>query len=248
MDGPEGEGMISCAPGGVWMMRWSPRVEQTKQEKTIMKRLVRVRALFGFLRHQRHVLFDDAFQDALAAMYRDTGAGDEPHPPAMLCMALILQGYVGASDAEAVELCVMDLRWQMVLDCLGTADPPFSQGALQAFRQRLIDHGMDRVLLERTVELVRAGAVTDAEGKAISKAVRVAVDSRPLVGTGRVEDTINLLGHAARSIVRLVSKITDRSPEEICRAAGIPILLAPSVKAALDLDWSDPKQKAGAHA
>jgi len=60
------------------------------------------------LRLQRHVLFNDAFQDALAEMYRDTGAGDEPHPPAMLCMALILQGYVGASDAEAVELCLFE--------------------------------------------------------------------------------------------------------------------------------------------
>jgi hypothetical protein len=61
---------------------------------------------------------------------------------------------------------------------------------------------------------------------------------------GRVEDTINLLGHAARSIVRIVSKITEREPEEICRSAGIPLLLAPSIKAGLDIDWSAKKQKA----
>jgi hypothetical protein len=72
----------------------------------------------------------------------------------------------------------------------------------------------------------------------------VALDSRPLAGAGRVEDTINLLGHAARSIVQLVSKLTQREPEEICRKAGIPLLLAPSIKAGLDIDWSDPKQKA----
>jgi hypothetical protein len=29
-------------------------------------------------------------------------------------MAVILQGYLGVSDAEAVELTVVDLRWQMV--------------------------------------------------------------------------------------------------------------------------------------
>lgn len=45
---------------------------------------------------------------------------------------MLLQGYVGASDAEAVELSVMDWRWQMVLDCLDADEPPFSQGALQA--------------------------------------------------------------------------------------------------------------------
>jgi hypothetical protein len=228
------------------MERWSPPVELTKQEEMLMKRLKRVRALFGFLRQQRHVLFDDVFQDALAEMYRDTGAGDEPAPPAMLCMALLLQGYVGVSDAEAVECSVMDLRWQMVLGCLGMTMPAFSQGALQAFRERLIAHEMDRALLERTVALVRTGTFTEAERKALSKAIRIAVDSRPLAGAGRVEDTINLLGHAARSVVRIVSKITDRSEEDICRKAGAPLLLASSIKAGLDIDWSDAKQKATA--
>jgi hypothetical protein len=225
------------------MKRWRPRLDLTKQEKLLMKRLTRVRALFGFLRLNRHLLFDDAFQEKLEGTYRQTGAGDAPHPPAMLCMVLLLQGYVGASDAEAVELSVMDLRWQMVLDCLGADEPAFSQGALQAFRERMVEHELDRTLLERTGALVREGVASTAEGQAVSKALRVAIDSRPLAGAGRVEDTINLLGHAARSIVQVVSKIMDRSPYEICRAAGIPLLLAPSIKAGLDIDWSDPRQK-----
>jgi hypothetical protein len=225
------------------MNRWTPRVELTKQEQLIMKRLGRVRALFGFLRLNRDVLFDEGFQDQLEEMYRQTGAGDPPHPPAMMCMVLLLQGYVGASDAESVELAVMDLRWQMALDCLGVDEPPFSQGALQAFRERMVAHEMDRVLLERTVALVRDGVATKGEGQMLTKAVRVAIDSRPLLGAGRVEDTINLLGHAARSIVRLVSKILDRTPEDICRKAGAPLLLASSIKAGLDIDWSDPRQK-----
>jgi hypothetical protein len=228
------------------MDRWKPQVELSKKEQLIMKRLNRVRALFGFLRKSRHVLFDDAFQEQLESMYRQTGAGEPPHPPAMLCMVLLLQGYVGASDAEAVELTVMDRRWQMVLDCLDVDEPPFAQGALQTFRERMIEHAMDRVLLERTVALVREGVVTRGEGQQLSKAVRVAIDSRPLAGAGRVEDTLNLLGHAARNIVKLVSKLTDRAPEEICRKAGIPLLLAPSIKAGLDIDWSDPRQKATA--
>jgi hypothetical protein len=110
----------------------------------------------------------------------------------------------------------------------------------------MVAHEMDRALLERTVALVRGGVMSKAEGQALTKAVRVAIDSRPLVGAGRVEDTINLLGHAARSIVQLVSKILDRDAADICRKAGIPLLLAPSVKAGLDIDWSDAKQKATA--
>jgi hypothetical protein len=225
------------------MDRWKPAVAQTKKEQFIMKRLGRVRALFGFLREKRHLIFDDAFQDRLEDMYRQTGSGAKPHAPALLCMVTLLQGYVGASDAEAVELSVMDRRWQLVLDCMDTEEPPFSQGALQGFRERMIEHEMDRTLLERTAALVRDGVVTDAERQLLSKAVRVAIDSRPLVGAGRVEDTLNLLGHAARLIVTSVSKILDCEPEEICRKARIPLLLSPSIKAGLDLDWSDPRQK-----
>jgi hypothetical protein len=228
------------------MERWTPRVELTKKEQLIMKRLNRVRALFGFLRANRHLLFDDAFQQRLEDMYRQTGAGDPPVPPAMLCMVILLQGYVGASDAEAVELAVMDRRWQVVLDCLDVEEAPFAQGTLQAFRERMVEHEFDRVLLERTVALVRDGVATTTQGQQLSKAVRVAIDSRPLVGAGRVEDTINLLGHAARNIVAAVSKITGRAPEDVCRRAGIPLLLSPSIKAGLDIDWSDPRQKATA--
>ena len=209
-----------------------------------MKRLTRVRALFGFLRLQRHELFDEAFQEQLESMYRGTGAGEVPHPPALMCMAVLLQGYVGASDAEAVELTMVDLRWQLVLGCLGASAPPFSQGALQAFRERMVAHQMDRALLERTVALVRTGALTGQAGQAISTALRTAIDSRPLLGAGRVEDTINLLGHAARKIVSTVSQLTGWPAEAICKQARIPLLLGPSIKASLDVDWSDPKQKA----
>jgi len=42
--------------------------------------------------------------------------------------------------------------WQMVLDCLGAEEALFSQGALQAFRERMVAQDMGRVLLERTVQ------------------------------------------------------------------------------------------------
>ena len=95
------------------MQRWTPPVDLSPQEKMLMKRLTRVRALFGFLRQHRHELFDDAFQDQLEGMYRAMGAGEEAHPPALVCMVVLLQGYVGASDAEAVELSLVDLRLQL---------------------------------------------------------------------------------------------------------------------------------------
>ena len=89
------------------MDRWEPPVELTKQEQMIMKRLGRVRTLFGFLRLNRHKIFDDALQEQLESMYRQTGAGDEPHAPAMLCMVLLLQGYMVLPPALEEELAAI---------------------------------------------------------------------------------------------------------------------------------------------
>jgi len=226
------------------MKRWSPKQEATRQEQFILKRLEKKRKLFGFLRRHRHELFDDAFQTELESMYRDTGAGAEAVPPAQLAMAILLQGYLGLSDWDAVEAAVMDLRWQMVLGCLGQTEPPFSQGALQTFRERLIAHDMDRRLLERTVELAKG--TKEFDWKKLPKTLRVAIDSAPLEGAGRVEDTINLLAHAARKVVECAAGLLGWSTERVCREARAPLLDGPSIKAALDRDWSNPAEKASA--
>lgn len=223
------------------MKRWSPRRELSKKEEFLIKRLKRTRKLFAFLRLHRHEIFDEGFQAELEGMYRNTGAGEEPVPPALLCMVMILQGYLGTSDAEAVELSIVDARWQMVLGCLDAEDPPFSQGSLPAFRSRLIKADMDRRLLERTIDLART--TKDFDWKKLPKDLRMAVDSRPLDGAGRVEDTFNLLGHAARKIVDCVANIAEMARAEVCRQAGIPLLLHSSVKAGLDVNWSDPEEK-----
>lgn len=225
-------------------MRWKPSTTYTRQEQFLMKRLVRTRKLFGFLRAHRHELFDDAFEAELEAMYRVSGAGKEPVPPALLAMATLLQAYHGMSDAEAVEMTVVDLRWQLVLDHLGASDPAFSQDALSDFRARLIRHDMDRRLLERTVALAQSTKAFDA--KKLPKTLRVAIDSMPLEGAGRVEDTINLLAHAARKVIRAAAGVLDRKAEDVARAAGAPMLAESSIKKALDLEWSDAQQKAGA--
>jgi hypothetical protein len=224
--------------------RWTPPVAPTRQEQFILKRLGRVRKLLGFLRLHRHELFDDAFQDELAAMYRTTGAGKEARPPAMMAMAMLVQGYLGISDAEMIELTVLDLRVQMVLGCLGAEEPPFSQGALQEFRERVIAAEMDRRLLERTVALAKRTKAFDH--RKLPKTLRVAIDSSPLEGAGRVEDTFNLLAHAARNVVRCAAGLLGWNEDRVCRQAGIPLLLESSIKRALDIDWNDAVAKTDA--
>src|ERR1700675_2248695 len=111
--------------------RWTPPVAPTRQEQFLLKRLGRVRKLLGFLRLHRHELFDDAFQNELAAGYRTTGAGKEARPPAMMAMATLVRGCVGISGGERFGLGVVDWGVEVVGGFLAAEPPPFSQGALQ---------------------------------------------------------------------------------------------------------------------
>jgi transposase len=134
---------------------WQPPVALSHEETAIVRRIHRAK-LFVFLREQRHWLFAEAFQDELATtLYADKPKGHPPTPPAPLALATILQADSGVSDDEAIEATTMDRRWQLVLDCLECAEPPFSKATLVAVRQRLIAHDADRRLIERTLEVAQ---------------------------------------------------------------------------------------------
>ena len=49
---------------------WHPPVEPSSAEQAVLARIRRAK-LFVFLRHHRHALFTDAFQNELAALYKD---------------------------------------------------------------------------------------------------------------------------------------------------------------------------------
>ena len=161
---------------------WHPPVDLSTAEHAIIKRIRRAK-LFVFLRQHRHTLFSDPFQEALATLSKDQPQGHPPVPPAHLALATLLQAYAGVSDDEVIEATTMDRRWQLVLDGLDCDTPPFSKGTLVSFRHRLLAQEMDRRLLERTL------AVAAASGGFGVRQLRAALDSSPLWGAGRVEDT-----------------------------------------------------------
>jgi lambda repressor-like predicted transcriptional regulator len=216
---------------------WRPPAEPSPVEQAVIKAVRRAR-LFVFLRLHRHELFDEDFQAELAQAYVDSPKGQPPVPPARLALATILQAYAKVSDDEVIEATVMDRRWQLVLDCMGAEEPPFSKGTLVAFRRRLIEKNLDRRLIERTVELA---AATKGFG---ARALRAALDSSPLWGAGRVEDTLNLMGHALRKALGVIAVLQGRGQAAgttmLAQQAGTPQLAASSLKAALDRDWDDP--------
>jgi hypothetical protein len=213
---------------------WCPPVEPTVAEQAVMKAVRRAK-LFVFLRQYRHELFDEEFQRVLAGAYADRPKGQPPVPPARLALATIVQAYTGVSDDEVIEAAVMDRRWQLVLDCLDAGEPPFSKGTLVGFRARLIEHDLDRVLIGRTVALASR---TRGFGAA---ALRAALDSSPLWGAGRVEDSLSLMGHALRKALGVLAAGQGQAAGTVALAAqaGVPQLAAFSLKAALDADWDD---------
>ena len=216
---------------------WSPPIELTPEEQKIAARTRKTRKFFVFLRERRHELLDADFQHTLAKSYSPEPGGKAPVEAGLLALATLLQGYCHVGDRDAVELTVMDKRWQIVLDCLGAEQPPFSQGTLFHFRLRLIQHNLDKTLLERTV------ALAEKTGGFGARQLRAALDSTPLFGAGRVEDTLNLLGHALRKAVGVAAQELGTSAEAIVEGAGLVLVGHSSLKAALDLDWGEPSAR-----
>jgi hypothetical protein len=215
---------------------WQPPIDLSPTEQAIRKRIKRAK-LFVFLREHRHELFDEPFQRELAKLYQASRRGQPPIPPAQLALATILQAYTGASDDEVIEATTMDRRWQLVLDCLDADEPPFSKGTLIAFRTRLMETHMDRRLIERTIELAKETAGFGAGP------LRAALDSSPLWGASRVEDTYNLLGHALRKALGVIARQQGRGLAELATQANASLVGGSSLKAALDRDWDDPEAR-----
>lgn len=220
-------------------MKWDVPADLTRREQKVVARLRSGAKFFRFLREIRAELFDDAFEAELEAAY-DRPGGDKSHPPAMLAMVTLLQAYEQVSDHDAVEEATFDGRWQLVLGCLGADEAPFSQGVLSQFRSRMVEHDLDRKLLARTVQLAKA------TGKFGWQRLKFALDSSPLLGAGRVEDTWNLIGRALSTVVDCAAEAFKVPRERILSEAKLSLLSGPSIKAALDIDWDDPEQKAEA--
>lgn len=221
-------------------MLWTPPALFSPAEARLTKRLKKAGRFYLFLRTIRDRLFDLDTQHKLAGMYAETPHGVPPKPPAFVAMVLLLQAYAKVSDEEAIRRVFMDKAWQMVLGVLELDDDAFTlaQGTVFNVRERLLATGMDKVLLARTVTLARETGLFGARALA---GLRLAVDSTPLEGAGRVEDTLNLLGHALRHVVEAAARVMARDAAEVAREAGVSALDGPSVKAALDQDWNDPE-------
>lgn len=218
---------------------WDSAVEITAAEEKLLK-LCKKQKLWSFLRLQRHRILDPEVRAALWAMYASSGRG-APVPPERLALALVLQVAFHVADHEVPTLTAADRRWRMVLGLdLQGDETAFSQGTVFHFRERARQHGLMTMLLDKTVRLAR-------ETKGFShKRLRAMIDSSPLLGAGRVEDTFNLIGRAIAQLVSVAAAESGCKEVALVEQLKLTVVSSSSVKAALDVDWRLPDARSEA--
>ena len=146
----------------------------------------------------------------------------------LLAKMLLLSYRDGLSDRRAMEALRFDLRWKVALD-LPIDHPGFHPTSLVKFRARLLLHGKERVVFERSLEL--AGELGLLDG-----AVEQIVDSTPMLGRGAVQDTVTLVRAGVAQAVDAVAAV-DASAARGCARALAFDYARPREKPAAD--WRD---------
>src|SRR4051794_9830345 len=142
--------------------------------------------------HGHRIVRDEDF----AACY-SPGMGRPSIPPSQLARVLLLQFRTGASDEQAMECAAWDLRWKVALG-LAVDHQGWHPTSLVKFRARLLLHRLERVALERTLELAEALRMLDGPVEQI-------IDSTPMLGAAATQDTVRLVRHGGKKLLDAVA-------------------------------------------
>jgi len=141
-------------------------------------------------------------------------------PPSLLAKVLLLAYRDGLSDERAMDAVRFDLRFKVALD-LPVDHPGFHPTSLVRFRARLLLHGKERLVFERSLELA-------TELGLISGPAEQIIDSTPMLGAAAVKDTATLVRSAVRKLIDAV-RAADRDA-------------ADELSAGLRFDYSEPRR------
>jgi transposase len=174
-------------------------------------------SFYGLLaEHGERIVRDEDF----AACYSER-RGRPSIPPSTLAKILLLAYRCGLSDRQAMEAVRFDLRWKVALG-LPLDHEGFHPTSLVKFRARLLLHGKERVVFERSLQLAR-------ELGLIEEAVEQVVDSTPMLGAAATQDTVTLVRSGVRKLLDAVAG------EDAAAAAQLARNLA--------FDYARPRQK-----
>jgi transposase len=145
--------------------------------------------------HGDRIVRDEDFADCYSSSH-----GRPSIPPSLLAKVLLLAYRDGISDERAMDAVRFDLRWKVALD-LPIDHPGFHPTSLVRFRARLLLHGKERLVFERSLELA-------TELGLISGPAEQILDSTPMLGAAAVQDTATLVRSGVRKLLDAV-KATD---------------------------------------
>jgi transposase len=178
------------------------------------------RSIYALLaEHGERIVCDEDFAECYSA-----GTGRPSIPPSVLAKVLLLAYRDGLSDERAMEALRFDLRWKVALD-LPVDHRGFHPTSLVKFRARLLLHGKERVVFERSVALATELGLLDGDVEQI-------VDSTPMLGAAAIQDTVTLVRAGVRKLIDAVQSADVAAAREL--AAG------------LEFDYERPREKPAA--
>jgi len=142
-------------------------------------------------------------------------------PPSQLARVLLLQYRTGVSDEQAMECIAWDLRWKVALG-LAVDHGGWHPTSLTKFRARLLLHRLERVALERTLELAE-------ELGMLTGPVEQIIDSTPMLGAAATQDTVRLVRHGVRKLLDAVAAVDEPAAGQLDRG--------------LEFDYQHPAEK-----
>jgi transposase len=186
--------------------------------------LVAENSIYSLLaKHGDRIVRDEDFAECYSARW-----GRPSIAPSLLAKVLLLAYRNGLSDRRAMEALRFDLRWKVALD-LPIDHPGFHHTSLVKFRARLLLHGKERIVFERSLELASELGLLEGPLEQI-------VDSTPMLGAAAIQDTVTLVRAAVRKLIDAVGALDPRAARRLRKALAFDYA-RPREKPAVD--WQD---------
>src|SRR5918996_944940 len=128
-------------------------------------------------------------------------------PPSLLAKVLLLAYRDGLSDERAMDAVRFDLRFKVALD-LPVDHPGFHPSSLVRFRARLLLHGKERLVFERSLELATELGLLSGPAEQI-------LDSTPMLGAAAGQDTPTLVRSRVRKLLDAVAVVDAQAAGEL---------------------------------
>ena len=174
------------------MLKVVDRSQQGFFDASVCGSLIAEESIYSLLaEHGERIVSDEDFAECYSQ-----SRGRPSIPPSLLSKVMLLAYREGLSDERAMDALRFDLRWKYALD-LPVDHPGFHSTSLVRFRARLLLHGKERLVFERSLALAK-------ELGLLCESVEQIVDSTPMLGAAATQETVGIVRSGVRKLVDAV--------------------------------------------